>query len=263
MPRRRITLTSVPSGPGTTQFSSPPSWSSHPAFITGAPTNGTPSPLSEERRLLRQERSRRGSSGNQKRPVTHSQDAVQVHSQPLPSSQKGNVVRIQSHSLSSGKRTVGREIGREQQHSESPSDGLLSYDKSGHGSHSSLGGSASFDSLLDARISGHMIHDLSRAHKKSSSTQVSKDWPSNEPVSHKGSVDGSNKASLDLGPSDSIGCASSTLTSTPLPISVSTTGNSEVSVSNVSNKEALESAAELYSTLMLGIAAVFCVHVLS
>lgn len=250
MPRRRITLTPVSSGPSATQFSP---CSPHPAFIAGATTTDAPSPLSEERKFLRQERSRHGSK-NQKRLAAHSGKEVQIRSQPLPSSQKAE---IQSHSVSSGKKTAEREMGREQQYNESPSDGLLPYDRSGRDGHRSIGESASSGSFLDARISGHMIHDLSRSQKKLSSTHLSKEWSPSEPVPRERGADGSNTGSIDLGPSDSTGCA---LTSTPLPMS---SCHNEVSMSNVSNKESLESAVELYSMLILGtciLTVVFCLH---
>ena len=256
-PQRRITLTPVPSGPNTTQFSLPSPWSTHPAFITGATTTDTPSPLSEERKLLRQERSRHGGSKNQRRPATHSGKEVQVRSQSLSSSQRESVGKI--HSVSSAMKPAGREVGREQQCSEqSPSDGLLSHDRCGHGGHSrGLGGSVSSRAFLDARISGHMIHDFSGSQKKVSSMYISKEWHLGKPVPHERNVNRSHTGSLDLGPSDSTACA---LTSTPLPMSAC---HNEVSVSNVSNKESLESAVELYSMLILGITSVFCVHLVS
>ena len=70
---RRITLTSMQqpqhqSGTSTPHFTLPlnttDSWSSHPAFVVEETTSSVPSPLSEERRLLRKERSRQLKKSN-------------------------------------------------------------------------------------------------------------------------------------------------------------------------------------------------------
>lgn len=106
---RRITLTSMQQQLHQSSTSSPAhfavplntseSWSSHPAFVVEEITSSVPSPLSEERRLLRKERSRqlKKSSGSAtKCSGTHTE--IEFTPSPFLTSQTTNSVPCSGNS---------------------------------------------------------------------------------------------------------------------------------------------------------------------
>ena len=102
---RRITLTSMQqqhhhSSTHTAHFTPPlltsDSWSSHPAFVAEATTASVPSPLSEERRLLRKERSKLRKSGGSATKLLSQLDTKCKDMLSIQTSQSGVSGRVQN-----------------------------------------------------------------------------------------------------------------------------------------------------------------------
>ena len=229
---RRITLTAIQPSPHTE------AWLSHPAFTAGATTTESPSTLSEERRLLRQERSRRGGRRNRTWLASQTKRDLQAAEHPSLSveSESAGSRETQVLNFSSGKRIDDGRRGMRNCE-------LFTSNELPEGSCQQGGfqqtGHKGCDSQLGACIKDGTVSDLKN-------TQSVKG-----PVSSKGGTVLESKGLLSS--PCSAGFDSTTLISTTDPSPMLLQGHAEVSIRNVSNKQSLDAAAELYSALIIGI----------
>ena len=241
---RRITLTAIQLSPHTE------AWSSNPAFAAEAATVDTSSTLSEERRLLRQERSRRGGSRNRTRLASKTKRELQAVECPSLSvvSESTGSGETQVLNFSSGKRVgdgrrgMRNELGASNELPEGSCQ-QSQFQQAGHmGSDSQLGTSIKDSTISDLKktqkgfLQAHMLRQFVPSSVKG-------------PLFSKGGTIFESKGLLGS-LSGSTGCDSATLVSTTDP---SLNGHAEVSIGSVSNRQSLDAAAELYSALIIGI----------
>ena len=236
------------------------SWSSHPAFVVEAATSSDPSPLSEERRLLRQERSKLRKGGAAAKPPLHPGRGSQHTNQLLQTT--GVAVRKgRSRSPSSGVKVTSREKQRPQPQlslsEQSLSDGLQNHCQI---SSSSQAGTHSSGTLLQARVGGHATDELKEPQRKSPSSTPGPPHSEAHSLLSQSTLSTMNggRSVADSSPLVSSSPAqaqsdSSTLTSTPLPATLpAIAARSEVSVGKITNRVMLERLAALYSKLITG-----------
>lgn len=221
-PSRRITLTPLPSQPPP-HFSSPStpnssgannSWKSNPAFTNhSTASEATPLSLSEERRLLKEERSRRRQKhGSRTAPISQRDSGAP---KPSPST---------CSDISRGdKRSISAQRG---QQVKDQSAARL------HGRSLEVNG-------IDLRISNHSIFELNQGTESSkkddlSNAMSSRMDPSNNAVSGQRSI------------------STLIATSTPLPSKGCGQALSHASPSSVTHQDALELLSNHYATLITG-----------
>ena len=224
-----------------------------------AATSSDPSPLSEERRLLRQERSKLRKGGAAAKPPLHPGRGSQHTNQLLQTT--GVVVRKgQSRSPSSGVKVTSREKQRSQPQlslsEQSLSDGLQNHCQI---SSSSQAGTHSSGTLLQARVGGYATDELKEPQRKSPSSTPGPPHSEAHSLLSQSTLSTMNGGSVaDSSPLVSSSPAQpqsdlSTLTSTPLPATLpAIAARSEVSVSKITDRAMLERLAALYSKLITG-----------
>jgi hypothetical protein len=221
-PSRRITLTPLPSQPPS-HFSSPStpnssgannSWKSNPAFTNhSTASEATPLSLSEERRLLKEERSRRRQKHGSRTAPSSQRDSG-TH-KPSPSSTCSAAGRGDKRSMSAqrGQQVKGQSAARH------------------HGGNLEVNG-------IDLKISNHSIFELNHGMESKkddlSSVMSSRMEPSYNAVSGQRST------------------STLIATSTPLPSKGCGQTLSHASPSSVTNRDALDLISNHYATLITG-----------
>ena len=226
-PGRRITLTPLPSQPPPlSHFSASPNssgncWKSNPAFTNHfTASESSPSSLSEERRLLKEERSRRRQKhGSRTAPPLQRDAGVR---KPSPTTTTYN---------STARNKVSISAQRGQQFK-------------GHSSTGHHGGSLEVN-VIDLKISTHSIFELNHGRNSSKRNDFSRTMSSR--------MDASYEA---MSGQRSISTLSATnqppVTSTPLPTRECSQYLSHASPSNVTHQDALDLLSSHYATLITG-----------